>query len=591
MRVPSEHDTLPGPSRGRTPSAWTSVGARTSILLAITMAAFAAIFLVVRQSQNAQIDLLLRERVAETERGLNRILDLRASGASVHADDYTRWDEFVSFTRRPDARWGRVYLDENIQTFGLNAAWVLDRKFKVIYASNPNRDPALTGVPVPLERLEAALRAQPIRHFFAETSRGLLEIWTSSIQPSDDPNRATPPSGYYVVGRIWTTERLRELSGLMGGTATLEPAGAERVGSRASAETGRIRIVAPLADLQGAQASLLAYETTFPVVPHVHEALTLSLIVMLSAGLVSFLAVAAALARWVGHPLATIAASLRDENPSLLDRTTRRHDELGHLARLVREFFAQRRSLIEARESAEKAAVAKQEFLASISHELRTPMHGVLSYARFGSGEAMNAERAELLEYFQQIDRSGTSLLALLDELLDLAKFESGRMRLEFAEADLVAIARDVAHEFATLYEERAITLTLAFSEDLPPIVLDHARVRQVLRNLLSNAAKFTPKGGDVRASAERSGTVVRVAVEDSGRGIPSGELELVFGKFAQSSTNRPNTGGSGLGLALCREVVDAHEGRIWAESRVPSGTRIVFELPVTGPRAEREAA
>ena len=561
-----------------------SVGIRVSLLLAGALVLCAAIFFVVEQTQHSQVDLLLRERAAETSRVLLRILDLRASGARIHADDYTRWDEFVAFTRKPDPKWAQVNLTENIATFGLDAAWVLDAEYQLIVAVNPEGNAALASLPVPLPELASALQTNPIRHFYARSSGGTLEIWTSSIQPSADLHRREPPSGYYLVGRLWTKARMSELSRVAGGGANLEPIGTEPPRSIVGASTGSIRIVLPLPDIHGRPSALLAYDTTYPVAPRVHEALTLSLILLLGTCVVSFLTVAVVLSHWVARPLSLVIESLREEDPSLLDRTIRRRDEFGQLARLVGEFFAQQEHLLAARRAAEDAAEGKQRFVTSISHELRTPMHGVLSFARFGAQEAVTADRAELVDYFRQIDTSGSRLIALLDELLDLAKLDAGKMTLEFAPCPLAEVAREAAAEFTGVCLERKLSLELRIDPQSPIVKLDSSRIRQVLRNLLSNAAKFSPSGETISLTVERIGRVARVVVEDSGAGIPPGELQLIFATFSQATTNRRGSGGSGLGLALCREIVEAHGGRIWAENRAPRGARMLFELPLDGP-------
>jgi signal transduction histidine kinase len=266
-----------------------------------------------------------------------------------------------------------------------------------------------------------------------------------------------------------------------------------------------------------------------------------------------------------------------------------RDDEFGHLARLVRDFFAQKGHLIEAREATEAAARAKQQFLANISHELRTPMHGILSYSRFGVEDAPKGSREELLDYFRQIATCGATLLALLDDLLDLAKFDSGRMKLALEEMAIDEVAQESIDEFATIYQERKIDLDFQVETRLRPVRGDAMRLRQVFRNLLSNAAKFSPVGGRVGLRVAGQGRMVRVSVEDQGKGIPAEELEVVFDRFSQASNNRTGAGGTGLGLPLCREIVQLHGGRIWAENRSPAGTRMILEIPFAGP-TEKDA-
>src|SRR5438045_6835770 len=179
----------PSPDRPPPLRHGTRVGTRMTRLLALAVTAVTIGCFLVQRSLSDQLDVLVREHVAETARVLEHVLDLRASGASVHADDYTRWDEFVSFARRPDPRWGQVNLTESIATFGLDAAWVLDERFRLISTANPTGDSTLAPTPVPLPRLAAALRQKPVRHFYATAGGRVLEVWTSSIQPSADFHR------------------------------------------------------------------------------------------------------------------------------------------------------------------------------------------------------------------------------------------------------------------------------------------------------------------------------------------------------------------------------------------------------------------
>ena len=570
------------PGAARRPDSVT-VRERMIVLLTITVLAVTIAFYFVQRSLNSQVDLLVRERVSETDRVLRRVLDLRASGVAVHADDYTRWDDFVAFARKPDPKWGQLYLTENISTFGVDIAWVLNEDFQLIFTADPNGDEGLSPLPVPLPNLADALLRDPVRHFYVSTRKGVLEIWTSSIHPSSDLARAVTPAGYYLVGRLWTDDRIAELSTLLGGSASLRKANTPAQ-PLASTETGQISASMPLEDIGGSPVAVLVHTTTFPVAPRVHAALRVVMFLLMGGAIVLFLGVALSLTRWVAQPLALITESLRSEKPSPLYRLMARRDEFGHLARLVRDFFAQRESLIEARRAAEAAGRAKEEFLANISHELRTPMHGILSYSRFGVEEAHTAERAELLDYFQQISECGATLITLVDELLDLAKYDAGRMQLDLAELPLDEAARGVAEELGAFLAERGLALDNEVEPGLATVMADRLKIRQVLRNLVSNAAKFTPEGGRVIIGASRTGETARVIVADSGVGIPESELESVFDRFSQASNNRSHTRGTGLGLPLCREIVLAHGGRIWAERGPEGGTRMIFELPVGGP-------
>jgi len=269
-----------------------------------------------------------------------------------------------------------------------------------------------------------------------------------------------------------------------------------------------------------------------------------------------------------------------------------------HLRELVE---ARTREMREAKEAAERASRAKSEFLANMSHELRTPMHAILSFAQLGIDKAAAgaADAHRLQEYFGRIDQSGSRLLALLDDLLDLARLEAGRMRYEFAEQDVAALAAAAIQELTPLAGAAHVQLGLETHGALPRLRCDATRLGQVLRNLLDNAVKFTPPGGRVWVELSTAavpehglpGAALLLRVLDTGVGIPASELDSIFEKFAQSSRTRSSAGGTGLGLPICRDIVRAHQGAIWAEGRVPVGSCFTVALPMAQAVAPGSAA
>jgi signal transduction histidine kinase len=253
--------------------------------------------------------------------------------------------------------------------------------------------------------------------------------------------------------------------------------------------------------------------------------------------------------------------------------------------------------LVHAKEAAERANETKSAFLANMSHELRTPLHAILSFARLGESRIERLDSEKIHDYFNRIRVSGDRLLTMLNDLLDLAKLEAGRIMLDMRPTKIENCVLESTHEFEAWLAARHLRLDTVIEPGLPRIMVDPAKIGQVVRNLLSNAIKFSPENSRITLTlchcqvGARSEAVrgVELRVADEGTGIPPEELETVFEKFVQSSSNSRDTGGTGLGLAICREIVVAHSGLVFARNRDGGGAEFIVRLRVDrrSPRAD----
>ncbi len=252
-----------------------------------------------------------------------------------------------------------------------------------------------------------------------------------------------------------------------------------------------------------------------------------------------------------------------------------------HLADQVRERTAELEAALVREQSAN---AAKSDFLANISHELRTPMHAIRSFAKLGLERSADAERDKLTGYFARIDTSSGRLLKLLNDLLDLSKLEAGQMEMHLEALTLDEEVASAIEETDVLAKARGVTVHAPQGTERLTVNGDSGRLQQVLVNVLSNAIKFSPPGERIevvvhRGVSDQPPSIV-VEIVDHGVGIPEGELEAVFDKFVQSSKTRSGAGGTGLGLAISREIIRAHGGTIHAEHAPGGGTRVVIRLP-----------
>ena len=227
----------------------------------------------------------------------------------------------------------------------------------------------------------------------------------------------------------------------------------------------------------------------------------------------------------------------------------------------------------------------KAEFLAHISHELRTPLASIREGTQLLLDEIPGPLSRQQRETLQIMMDSSQRLIRLISMLLDLSKMEAGMMEYRFAPTDLMRVAEGSVKKIRLLAEAKHVQILTESPSASLRLSLDPARIEQVLDNLLSNAVKFSPEGTAVklRMESEARTGVVRISVSDSGPGIPPEDLPRIFERFYQGRVQAGNMlAGSGLGLALAKKVVEAHAGRIWAESELGKGTTVHVVLPLT---------
>ena len=264
------------------------------------------------------------------------------------------------------------------------------------------------------------------------------------------------------------------------------------------------------------------------------------------------------------------------------------------LERLNGQLTASNAELNEANTRLRELAEMREEFLALTTHDLRSPLtviSGVISFFTSGRLGELSPEQKNMV---QMMERNTQNLIELVNDLRDAAKLESGTLQLELVDLDLRVLAGEICESFGQLAREKGLTLLL---EDVPPNVpdfvrADRAKLRRVIVNLLSNALKFTPKGGrvSVRVEAARD-DLLRIAVADTGVGIAKDDLPFLFDKYEQAR-HRATRGekGTGLGLYITRQLVELHGGKIGVESEVGKGSTFFFTLPVAGNNPKADA-
>jgi PAS domain S-box-containing protein len=248
---------------------------------------------------------------------------------------------------------------------------------------------------------------------------------------------------------------------------------------------------------------------------------------------------------------------------------------LGNLTDLTERKYLERKVI-----EYEELSKLKSDLLATVSHELRTPLATIKGYSTMILDYFSKLGSDEIKDYLKSIDNSTDRLAKLVDNLLDTSRMEAGLLKLEKGSTSILKLVRQVAAEASIRANQHNIVLMLG--KRLPRVNIDAKRIRQVLDNLIDNAVKYSPPGTEVLISARQAGQEVVISVADQGSGIPAEELTNVFDRMYRIE-QRLTSGvdGIGLGLYICQRLVEAHGGRIWAESKIGEGSTIHFTLPL----------
>lgn len=221
----------------------------------------------------------------------------------------------------------------------------------------------------------------------------------------------------------------------------------------------------------------------------------------------------------------------------------------------------------------------KADFTSMIVHDLRTPITAIRGFLELLTGEEFDVDDAERAEFYELMDDSSEKMLTLVNDFLDLSKIEAGRLEVHPEEGDLISSINSSMAQAEVLANKKKIKLVRDFPQDVGPVIFDSFRMEQVLINLLSNAIKFTPEGGQIAVGVISGEQTLEVSVTDTGIGIAADELPLMFQKYSQASGAR-KIKGTGLGLVICKDIVEAHGGSIRVESESGKGTTFRFNIP-----------
>ncbi|MFA7420096.1 MAG: ATP-binding protein [Melioribacteraceae bacterium] len=568
---------------------------QSKIILLITLLAlfFTAILFIIKANEEKKLTRILIEERSTKRILIDNIFNLVGKGLEFWAFNDTYWDEMVACVQNSDSKWGDEIIAQTLPVYSAHAAWLYKTDFSLAYSTNLFNDKKLTEFPIPKQKLAEMLSKNGFNYFFVNTEHGLLEIRTAPVQPSSDIARKTPARGFFIVGRIWTQEYISSFNLITSSSTSLHLSDDAKSG-RIDSTAYSIIINKPLHDYEGKECATLTFVSQSEMLRESAEALNWQLITGITLTVGLLISISLFLISYVTAPLRKISRSLEEEKSVLLTDLSKSKTEFGKIATLITDFFRQKEELttemsrrvkveadlLKSTEELKEINATKDKFISIIAHDLRGPFNGFLGLTEILSEEADKLTKEELLDLSKELHKTAKTQYRLLSDLLQWSRIQSGRMEFTPTICKLEKLVDFVFDIQAANAENKNISLVKEYSRDFE-LVADVEMMQVVLRNLISNAIKFTSYGGKITVSAKLTENFSSITISDTGIGIQPEDIPKLFRIDIHHSTEGTHSEkGTGLGLVLCKDIIDRHSGKILVESKIGKGTSITISLP-----------
>ena len=575
------------------------IKSKLALVLALAGGLLLCFVLLDRQQLDRRTTQFQQDLASEKLQAFETVFGLIRAPYHGYVVDMTFWDELVDFVSDPDPEWADPNIDSSAETFDIDFILVFNLQHEMIYAFTDESRPILAHQVDGIVDWDAVFQeGKRFCNYHLQVGAKLYEIDGATIHPTDDPERKTEPQGYFVIGKQYDRGFLSDIADATGSDMVLNLRGAQKKAvQQILIEGSSVLITRPLFNASGEPLATLKAGYDDASLNSFATFIRRHFFTMAGFFGIMGLIVVSLASYWIQKPLSNISTALAAEDTTALKEQGREYRDFEDISGTLvagieqkmaveREIQERRRAekkLSEARDEAERANRAKSEFLANMSHEIRTPMNAVLGFAELTLDKV---DDPEARDYLGHIDYGGKMMLSLIDDILDMSKIEAGKMGLHAHGTDLHQTLTDISGVFSLNAEKKGLELNMRLpAEPLPPVMIDSAKLRQILVNLIGNALKFTERGSvEIELSWKRKDeehAEVTIAVRDTGIGIAPEEQKQIFDAFMQQEGQDPvKYRGTGLGLALSQKIAHLMGGEITVESKPGQGSCFEVSWP-----------
>lgn len=546
------------------------------LLLSILFGVLIFTFLIFQYIRIREKKLLYTENMKSQELVIDKVLELNRIKYDQLINDNSSWDEMVDFAAKPDLIWAKDNVDFFVSSFNLSFVKVYNKERKPMYQHGDSV--CLKQLDFPGELMvEKNFADSVFTHYFQYGGSELFEIFGATIVPASDANtRKSPPLGYLFIGQKWDDKYISAHGQATNYHAEVIP---ESEISRFIPESGKNYLTRNLLNEHGQLIAKLIFSREDPLKTDMSLFLILSVTLTLIAlaAIIIFLLYFRSL---ILKPLSLISKTLKTKNPQHLISVNSTTSEFKKIRSLILQFFHQQELLKRSNVELKETNATKDRLFSIIAHDLKNPIGNISAISNLLSESIKNNDMETTDELLSMIGSQTKETAALLETLFEWAKSQTGQFSFNPTSQNLKEITGRVIeiHQPSALLKK--ITLESIIQDEVM-VFADLNMLKTILRNLISNAIKFTYPGGLIQISAELKPTGTEIFVSDNGIGMDKDTLHSLF-HIDNPKTTRGTADekGTGLGLIICKEFIEKHGGTVRVESEKEKGTKFIFFLP-----------
>jgi len=546
------------------------------ILLSIIFGVVILTFLSYQYIRINEKKLYLIENRKNQELVLDKVLQLNRIKQEQLVNDNSGWDGMIDFVAQPDPEWAKDNVDFFVNSFQLSFVQVYNKEMSLTYEFGDSICLKHLGT-VDRETMYPLFSDTAFVHYFQYCGKELVEIFGATIVPAADADsRKTPAQGYLFIGRKWNPDYITEHS-LATSYQTELIQGADLSNFRQ--DSGKNYFTRNIADINGQTIAVLVFSKEDPLTSNMSTFLYLSILVTLLA-ISSIIVFLFYFRKIILVPLQQISTTLNTRNPEHINSLNEHTDEFKQLGALILQFFWQEELLKRNNAELKENNATKDKLFSIIAHDLKNPIGNILMISELMANSMKNQENETSEELLAMIGSQAKETMNLLETLFEWAKSQTGQINYKPEILNLQKIIEQVVeiHNPAALL--KGINFDIVQPDEIF-VFADPNMLQAVLRNLITNAIKFTNQGGLISITAEILPDSSKITVADNGVGMDIKTQKSLFHiDTTLTTTGTANEKGTGLGLIICKEFIEKHGGRIRVESEPGKGSKFIFNLP-----------